>query len=306
VIEMNERSHRRSVFGPLLLIGIGALFLLNNLGMLTWSVWDVIFRLWPVLLIAAGLDLVVGRSTVWGSLIAVVVLVGVVVLGVSYVQGSSAAGAGTRESLSYPIRDARRAEVQLSPAVGVLHLAGSPSTTELLSGSAWIGGGMRVAKDYSAQGESATLDLRAEGAGVLFPTLGPPGQPTWDLMLGSALPVDLSIDLGAGQSVIDLRGTQVYSLRLNQGIGQVVVYLPKNGVVRASVSTAIGETVIVIPPAVAARVHASTAIAARDIPEGFVRDGDTYTSPGYAQASDKVDLELGLPIGNLVVRVGTQ
>jgi hypothetical protein len=303
---MNEHTHRRSIIGPLLLIGIGALFLMNNLGMLTWSVWDVIFRLWPVLLIAAGLDLVIGRSSVWGSLIAVIVLVGVVALGVSYVQGGTAAAGRSQESLSYPIRDAKRAEVHLSPVVGVLHLTGSPSTTELLTGSAWTGGGMRVAKNFAAQAEDTTLDLRAEGAGVLFPILGPPGQPTWDIALTSSVPVSLSVDLAVGQSVIDLRETNVYSLTVNQGLGQAIVYLPKNGVVRASVSTAIGETVIVIPPGVAARIHASTAIAARNIPGAFTRDGDTYTSPGYAEASDRVDLELGLPIGNLIVRVGTE
>jgi hypothetical protein len=302
---MNERSHRRSIIGPLLLIGIGVLFLLNNLGMLSWSVWDVIFRLWPVFLIAAGLDLVIGRSSVWGSLLAIIVVVGVVALGISYAQGPSPAAAGTRESLSYPIRDAKRAEVRLSPAVGVVHLASSGSTTELLTGSTWVGGGMRVAKDFSAQGENSLLNIHAEGAGVFFPTLGPPGQPTWDLHLTPALPVDLTIDMGAGQSVVDLTGTKVYNLRVSQGVGQTVVYLPRNGVVRASLSTAIGETIVVIPPGVAARIHAGTAIVARNIPSSFVRDGDNYTSPGYAGATDKVDLELDLAIGSLSVRVGT-
>jgi hypothetical protein len=44
-----------------ILIGLGVVFLLNNPGILNWSVWDVIFRLWPVLLIAAGLDILIGR-----------------------------------------------------------------------------------------------------------------------------------------------------------------------------------------------------------------------------------------------------
>lgn len=304
--KMNERSHRRGLVGPLLLIGIGVLFLMNNLGTLNWSVWELIFRLWPVFLIAAGLDLVIGRSSVWGSLLAVVLIVGVVAFGVSYVSGDNPVNARTSESLSFPIRDARRAEIHLSPAVGVMKLAGTAPSDELLTGTTWVGGGMQVAKDYDAQGEAAVLNVRAEGAGVVFPTLGPPGQPTWDIQLTSAIPVGLSGDLGVGQSVIDLRGTQVYSLRLNQGIGQTVVYLPRNGVMTANLSTAIGEMIVIIPPGVAARIHTSTGIAARSVPGAFVRQGDVYTSPGYAEAADKVDLELSVAIGNLSVRVGTQ
>jgi len=112
--------------------------------------------------------------------------------------------------------------------------------------------------------------------------------------------------MGAGQSVVDLTGTKVYDLRISQAVGQTVVYLPRNGVVRANLSTAIGETIVVIPPGVAAKIHAGTAIVARDIPPEFVRDGDNYTSPGYAQATDKIDLELDLAIGSLSVRVGTR
>ena len=67
-----EQSRRGSLVGPVILLGLGIVFLLNNLGVLEWSVWEVIFRLWPVLLIAAGLDFLIGRRSVWGSLLALV------------------------------------------------------------------------------------------------------------------------------------------------------------------------------------------------------------------------------------------
>ena len=67
---MSERRRRGSLVGPLILIGLGVVFLLNNLGILSWSVWEVIFRLWPILLVAIGLDLLVGRRSTLGSLLA--------------------------------------------------------------------------------------------------------------------------------------------------------------------------------------------------------------------------------------------
>ena len=70
-----ERLRRGSLVGPLILIGLGVVFLLNNLGALDWNVWEVIFSLWPVLLIAAGLDVLFGRRSGWGALVSLMLIV---------------------------------------------------------------------------------------------------------------------------------------------------------------------------------------------------------------------------------------
>ena len=76
---MNKKKERRSsLVVPVILIGLGIVFLLNNLGILTWSVWDVIFRLWPVLLVAGGLDVLIGRRSAWGALLSLVLTLALV------------------------------------------------------------------------------------------------------------------------------------------------------------------------------------------------------------------------------------
>ena len=51
---MTTQPYRGSFFLPLLLVIAGILLLLNNLGVLEWSVWEEIAKLWPVLLILGG------------------------------------------------------------------------------------------------------------------------------------------------------------------------------------------------------------------------------------------------------------
>ena len=52
------RRHRpRGIVGPTLLIGAGALLLLNTTGLVAWDIWMVLWRLWPVILIIAGLNI---------------------------------------------------------------------------------------------------------------------------------------------------------------------------------------------------------------------------------------------------------
>lgn len=45
-----------------LFIIIGIIFLLKNLGLISGSVWDI---LWPALLIAAGLNVIIRRRSPW-------------------------------------------------------------------------------------------------------------------------------------------------------------------------------------------------------------------------------------------------
>src|SRR3970040_344778 len=59
---------------PVLLIALGTVFLLANLGYLALNVWELIFRLWPILLIAIGLDIVIGRRSFLLSLVGLILI----------------------------------------------------------------------------------------------------------------------------------------------------------------------------------------------------------------------------------------
>lgn len=56
----NSKIVKRSkdIVFPLLLILCGVTLLFNNLGVLDWSVWYVIFSFWPLILIILGLEYV--------------------------------------------------------------------------------------------------------------------------------------------------------------------------------------------------------------------------------------------------------
>lgn len=46
------------------LIAVGSILLLNNLGFLPWEIWSVLWQFWPVLLILAGIEIVLGHSSI--------------------------------------------------------------------------------------------------------------------------------------------------------------------------------------------------------------------------------------------------
>ncbi|MER3458484.1 MAG: hypothetical protein C4309_07525, partial [Chloroflexota bacterium] len=68
-------ERRRGLIGPILLIAIGIVLLLNTLNVLPWGIWGTLWRFWPILLILIGLEILFGRSSWVGSLIVLIVAV---------------------------------------------------------------------------------------------------------------------------------------------------------------------------------------------------------------------------------------
>ena len=52
----------------------------------------------------------------------------------------------------------------------------------------------------------------------------------------------------------------------------------------------------------AVRIQADTALAGRKLPSELVKQEEFYTSPGYASAENRVDIDAGVAIGLLTVR----
>jgi hypothetical protein len=58
-------------------ISVGLVFLANNLGWLSWWVWADLLRLWPVLLIVIGLEMIVRKSKLeWLGYLSTLILIG--------------------------------------------------------------------------------------------------------------------------------------------------------------------------------------------------------------------------------------
>lgn len=56
------RHHRRSFWFPLIIITVGVVLLLQNLGLTSPLIWSELFKFWPIIIILAGLEMVLGHS----------------------------------------------------------------------------------------------------------------------------------------------------------------------------------------------------------------------------------------------------
>jgi hypothetical protein len=64
----SHRAYRFGFFWPVVLIALGIILLLNNINVLPGSAWEWVWRLWPVVFLAMGLDSILRREFVGATL----------------------------------------------------------------------------------------------------------------------------------------------------------------------------------------------------------------------------------------------
>jgi hypothetical protein len=292
---------RGGLVGSVLMIGLGIVFLLSNYGLLLLNVWEIILNLWPILLIAIGFDVFFGRRSIWASLaalaIVIVILIGALwAFGIGINTGRPVAG----EQITQALDSATQASIVLDPGVGSIHVNALEQSGVLLEGRVSTSRGQQVNQDFSRDGDTANLSLKMTGNNfVYFP--GRTNQWVWDLGVTPDVPVSLKVNLGAGEVNLDGTNLDLSDLNVDLGVGLARLDLPATGNFNAKVSGAIGQIEVGIPQGMAVRIKSSTAISNISVPPDFEKLGDVYSSPGFATAESRVELQLSEAIGSISV-----
>lgn len=297
----NER--RGGLFGPLLLISAGVLFLLNNLGVVDWSIWRSLLSLWPIILVGIGLDLLIGRRSMLGSLVVAVVVLALLFGGAWYlVQQPGSSGATASHTISQPLADAARADVQIRAGAGDFRLGPLAEDGQLIAGEVMLRPTQELAETFTTSGDQATYRLGIVGSNiVLAPTLGRSNFEQWDLDLSQEAAIDLDVTVGAGEANVDLTRLDLSQLAFHMGVGDATVVMPEQGQFQAKVDGGLGKLVIRIPDGMAARIQADSGIGSMQVNGEFQHQGDFWITPGYAEAENRVEIEVDIGIGGIVI-----
>jgi hypothetical protein len=305
--EKSYSSRRRggSLVGPVLLIGIGLFFLLSNVGLVNWNFWEAASRLWPIVLIAMGLDLLVGRHSALGSFFVLVVTIMLLAGGLFWLNWQMGSRGVVTDQVSQPLSGARSADVTIDFGVGGLRLGALPAESALLLEGSLTrpGRGERVEEDFQVRDGVAYYHLKSYGPSSSLSLLSRTHEDwIWNLQLNADTPMSLAVNTGVGESELDLRALNLNELRIRTGVGKTTVTLPGHGRLPVTIEGGVGELIVLIPEGVAARIEVSTGLGSSQVLGDYEREGNVYTSSGYATAEDRLDLQLKSGIGQVTVR----
>lgn len=310
VIGLDNLFSRQGVAAPTIFIAIGTVILLDNLNFVNWDIWRVILNLWPVLIVAIGLDLLIARRSTWGAILSLILIA--FLLGGSLwimASGSMAVSPAQSEKVEQTLNGAEKAAVEINPAVADLHVqamavSGTQASPDLLAkGSVQMGGIGSLQQEYNIAGDTGYFTLSWEGESFARPFLRNSDW-VWDLSLNTDVPLELAVSMGAGSIDLDLSGIQISDLEVNAGVGRTVVVLPGGeGTLTARIQGAVGEMILIVPEQKAVQVTYNTGLAAISVPEGFVKDGEGYTyNPAGVNSPEWVYLNVDQAIGRISIQ----
>lgn len=299
------------VFGGILL-GVRQGWIPTELAERSW-------QLWPVLLIAAGLSMVLARSPAarLGGLVAAVCLGvmagGLVGGGAGLSIGCGGDEAGTpfaRESGELP----DGAQVRVRFRCGELAV----DTTE---GSSWtVEGTSEDGSPPTIRRDGNGLTVEAADGGRAFGFAG--ARERWDITLPTSPTIDLDVELNAGSGRLTLPGAHLASvdITVNAGslridlrdaatassfdgtvnAGSAVVWLPDVSL-EGDLTVNAGSLSICAPGDVGLRlVTGDNPISSNNFDdEGLIRSGDAWETPGFATAPIRIVLDVQANAGSV-------
>jgi hypothetical protein len=299
--------NRGLVFWGIALVTAGVVALAFQQGYLDRDALASAWRLWPVVLIAIGLSIVLSRTpfAVLG-IIAAALVVGAAG-GALISVGPGFASCGGPEPTSLATREGaftgNAASVELDFNCGTLEVA-------LTDGNGW-----RVASGQS-DGEEAQIEATDASVAVSSPDRGfMGGEQRWEIGLGSDLTYallinvnaattvlnladgsfsELSVDPNAGSLTFDLRGTSVASFSLDMNAGSASFRVGEGTDLDGTVGMNAGSIDFCADPGTALRFTVEENLTfSQDLDESeLVRSGETWTSANFDTADRRIDLRL--------------
>lgn len=219
---------------------------------------------------------------------------------VADVEPTAAEGRVERE---VELAGAERAKVALKMGAGEMSVRSKPGSDTLMTAT------------FKARPERWLPEVRydvAAGVGRLDVTQPSIGSPTfdpdwfddntneWDVRLAEGVPMDLAIDLGAGESTLRLGGLRLADLTVATGAGETTIDLSGEWAedLAAQISGGVGQVTLIVPRDVGVRVRSQSGIGAVSA-EDFRIEGGAYVNDALGDTPVTLDVELQQGIGDV-------
>jgi hypothetical protein len=269
---LEDVMRNQRVFWGVIVLLIGVVFLVDNLGIININVWGII---WPIFLIMFGLQL--------------------------FLTASQKRRFSEGEKLQLPLDGAQQAEIRFDHGAGRLNIGSGAGPNCLLEGD--FSGG--VVPEHSIVNQKLNLRLRPPTDFGWMPWIIPSPQGyTWTIRLSDAIPLRLELKTGASETSMDLTNLRVEDVRVDTGASSTRIFAPaRAGYTRMDIHSGAASMDIRIPSGVSAKIWVKGGLSSINVDtHRFFQSGDRYESPDYATAQNRVDVTVETGVGSVTIQ----
>lgn len=311
-----ERKQSRSFFWPIMLISLGVLLLLSNLGIVAWSTWNLLWRFWPLILVAVGIDVLFGQRSAFGAIMSaflVLILIAVVAGAVffadqlPFLNRYSADSPWQTSHVEHELDDFESANIFIdwtSPPGSLYALSDSET---LIEGDITYQGDLIFDVDSRGDVADINLDTRLINNWSITPFQGSP-RAEWEIGLTPEIPLDLSLDTGSGGCDFDLSELIIADLYLDSGSGAIHLALPEGQSFHFELDSGSGSVHIDLPEDTGVRVVLDSGSGPfnpgndYDLVSGEKRGDGVWESENYDSAKYTIDINIDQGSGSITFK----
>lgn len=295
---MTRPRYRASLLLPLILIAGGVLLLLDNLGIVGFDAWDTVLRLWPVLLIVVGLDLVFGRSSLGRAVSALVVVCVLLAVGfAAFHLFAPDRWVAKEQAVAFPLAGANAARISLSCAGCAIRVDGFASSDALIDGHVSVRRDESLSQSSTLTGETTSYELTSHTA-IWLPFATARGRGTaWRLSLSPTIPIELTV-FTEGSADLDLQELQITALDATCGEGACTIVLAR---LSSALYSLFGDDLtLIVPDGVGVRIDRSAAVTI-DAPSDYVKTEYEVLSPTFGTAHTNATIVIRAGAGTVSI-----
>ena len=200
------------------------------------------------------------------------------------------------ETQTVKLGDAQSATVELDMGAGELEVHGGArelmEATFTYNVNKW-----KPMIDYVTSGDQGMLKIKQGD------TEGIPMGDTknrWDISLCETVPIDLKIDMGAGQGILDLRDVRLSALDIDGGVGELRLDLSgeRDQDLDVDINGGVGSATIYLPEDIGVRVHVNGGIGSVNA-VGLHKKNGVYKNNAFGESDVTISIQIDAGIGSI-------
>jgi hypothetical protein len=281
------------------------LLLGNTLGYLSWYIWWDLVKLWPILLIAIGIELIFKNSKMPAVSYLSPLLIVLCFIYVTFDGNVSANNYDDPElrTSTYIINesdagDIKSLDISLDFSIGDYEF--DVADTGIFYGE-FEYYGSDPTFDFDQDGDEGEIKLKFKGFKHKFKNLRRKSCHS-EVFITDKIPVNLDIDAGVVDMVLDFTKVRISTLDIDSGVSDLMIRLgDRSQHIDASFDTGVSDMIIYIPEGTALRLRKDTGIASVSYKELGLKkiSKHLYETPGYETAERTIEIDIDAGIGDI-------
>ena len=286
---------------PFVLIILGTIFLLNNFGVLPWSIWTNLWKFWPVLLVLIGIEFFIGQSISLKTTLILLALIFIIPVIFAINPFTKNPLATDKLIISEPLGNLTKAKIIVDFPATNLNIKATTDSTKLIDGEV----------SYSKASDKPKVE-RDKSFGQMIIKISQPstsGLPIISslrnetrIYLTEQIPLEILIKTGASKEKIDLSKLRVDYLEIDSQASDLNITFGDLYSSRAKIKTKASNLKIKIPQKLAARIAIDSKIKNLSIDDRFKKRDGEYQTKDFDKAFTRLDIRIESIAGSIEIK----